>query len=109
MAVKIEKYRIDDKELQEDPHAEVRADRTVRWSLGGDEYEIDLTEANFGEMVKDLEPWKKASRRTRRARRQRRQLPGIRDWARSQGYDVKPQGRVPDKIVAEYEAALAAA
>lgn len=109
MAVKIDKYRVDDKVLQEDPQAQVRADRTVKWSLGGDEYEIDLTDANFAEMVRDLDPWKKASRRTRRSRRQRRHLPGIRDWARSQGYDVKPSGRIAESIVAEYEAAVSAA
>ena len=107
------RYRVDDLVVLKDPAAEVPADTTIRFSVNGTDYEIDLTEKNGRGFYKALKPYIEAGRRRPGNRRSRSaasrvQSAEIRQWARERGYNVKDQGRVPADIVAKYQAAVAA-
>ncbi len=88
------------------------ADETVRFSLDGTSYEIDLSAPNaarlrtaFAEFVGHAR--KSAGRAT--SKRSRRADGGksaeIRAWARQQGLDVNERGRIPADLAAKFEAA----
>jgi hypothetical protein len=91
------------------------ADGTVRFALDGTTYEIDLSTAHAQALRAALSCYVDAARRspgTRHAARSRRK-PGedgpdstqVRDWARSQGIDVKDRGRIPADLVVKFKAA----
>jgi hypothetical protein len=91
---------------------ESEASETVQFGLDGTNYEIDLSDEQAGNLREELrlfvEKGRKAPKsgpaaRTRRSRTVRRDLPEIRDYARERGYEVKDRGRVPGRIVAEYD------
>jgi hypothetical protein len=83
---------------------------TVRFGLDGQGYEIDLSALHAGELRGALAGYVARARRARPARRggrmpaSRRDLPGVREFARARGYDVKDRGAVPARIAREYEA-----
>lgn len=85
------------------------ANETVRFSLDGTEYEIDLSEAEAGRMREELGPFTARARRIRTARPRRTRapsrddLPDIREYARQRGHEIKDRGRIPGLIVAEYD------
>jgi nucleoid-associated protein Lsr2 len=86
------------------------AAETVRFSLDGTEYEIDLSPREVQEMRSDLGPYidkaRKAGRvprRTGKRKPSRSDLPEIREYARHRGYDIKERGQVPRRIIAEYD------
>lgn len=92
------------------------ADGTVRFSLDGNEYEIDLNAAHTGELRTALRTYIEHGRKiggsARRAAGGRggRRASGVdtvavRTWARENGYDIKDRGRVPADLVAKYEEA----
>ncbi len=88
------------------------AEGTVKFGLGGTEYEIDLNKKHTQQLTKALEPYiaaaRKApgSRRTARgSRASRRDQSDVRAWARAQGIAVSDRGRIPAGVLAEYEAA----
>jgi Lsr2 len=86
-----------------------KATGTVRFALDGTEYEIDLTDAQAGELRSTLGRYAEKARkirvqRDRAGRPSRDDLPNIRDWARARGHDIKDRGRVPKQIIAEYDA-----
>lgn len=89
------------------------ADQTVRFGLGGAEYEIDLSAANAAAFREQLAPFTERARKAGRApggRPQRsasaRERSGaIRAWAKGQGIAVNDRGRIPASVVAQYEAA----
>ncbi len=95
---------------------EVGAGETVLFSLDGTAYEIDLTDENAAALRETLDPYIGAARsvsapratsrpaRTQRRSGQRDYAP-IREWARSNGYEVNERGRVPQSIVDAYDAA----
>lgn len=98
--------------LQDDLDGSV-ADETVRFGLGGSEYEIDLSEKNASTFREQLAPFieharkagrKQAGRPTRTAASRRRSAE-IRTWAKSQGISVSDRGRIPADVVSRYEAA----
>jgi hypothetical protein len=111
MARKIQTLFIDDIDGGE-------AEGTVRFSLDGTEFEIDLNARHSGELRKALEMYilhgRKVGGAVRRGRGNRRGGAGsvdtarAREWARENGYDIKERGRIPANIVAEYEAARGA-
>jgi hypothetical protein len=116
MSIQQRRYRIDDLAITKDPTAEVPADKTIRFSVDGKEYEIDLSEKHAAGFWKAIRPYTEAGRPIRRGpgRRTRTTVSRVnsakvRDWAREQGYDVKPLGRVPADIVAKYEDATGTA
>jgi hypothetical protein len=91
------------------------AEGTVRFALDGTSYEIDLSTGHAQALRAALSPYVDAARPepgTRRPARSRRK-PGqdvpdstqVRDWARSQGIDVKDRGRIPAELVVKFKAA----
>ena len=89
------------------------ADETVRFGLGGTEYEIDLSTKNAAAFRQQLAPFIEHARRTGRGQRRR---PGrtvssrersadIRAWAKDQGITVSDRGRIPASVAEQYEAA----
>ena len=109
MAQKIQTLFIDDLDGSE-------AEDTVRFSLDGAEYEIDLN-AEHAQALRDaLARYVHAARRAGRGARRparggRRASAGgvdsteVREWAKAQGIDVKDRGRVPAELVVKFKAA----
>ena len=109
MAQKIQTLFIDDIDGGE-------AEGTVRFSLDGTEYEIDLSSQHNEELRSALKGYidhaRKVSGQARKAASGR---PGrkpsavdtvaVRAWARENGYDIKDRGRVPAELVAKYREA----
>jgi hypothetical protein len=91
------------------------ADETVRFGLGGMDYEIDLTKKNARAFRKQLAPYVEHARRAGRGPRRprtsssRQRSGGIRAWAKDQGIAVSERGRIPASLVAQYEAATGGA
>ena len=89
------------------------ADETVRFGLGGAEYEIDLSTKNATAFRRQFAPFIEHARRTSRGQRRR---PGrtvssrersadIRAWAKDQGITVSDRGRIAASVAEQYEAA----
>src|SRR6266513_5722130 len=86
------------------------AEETVRFAVGGTEYEIDLNKKNARTFRKQLAPYLEHARRAGRGQRRRpaRAAPGrerageIRAWASQQGIAVSGRGRIPASVVAQY-------
>ncbi len=89
------------------------ADESVRFGLGGVEYEIDLSKRTPGHFRKQLAPFIEHARKAGRGQRRRpgrtaagRERSGdIRAWAKGQGIAVSDRGRIPASVVGQYEAA----
>ena len=89
------------------------AQETLRFSLTGADYEIDLSADNAARFRSQLAPFVQharvgASAQRRRSSRpasSRRQSAAIRAWAKQQGVQLNERGRIPDLIVAQYNAA----
>jgi len=85
-----------------------RAEVTVRFGLGGTEYEIDLSAANATAFRRRLAPFVSHARPAGR-----RQLPrpassrarssDIRAWAKGQGIRLSDRGRLPAFVTSQYE------
>jgi hypothetical protein len=108
MAQKMQTLFIDDLDGSE-------AEGTVQFGLDGTDYEIDLSAKHAQALRKSLVQYVEASRKlsaSRRPGRARRQ-PGlsgtsnsqVRQWARSQGVEVKERGRIPADLVVKFKAA----
>src|SRR5262249_40803326 len=89
------------------------ADETVRFGLGGTEYEIDLSTKNANAFRRQLAPFIEHARKTGRGQRRR---PGrtassrersadIRAWAKDQGITVSDRGRISASVAEQYGAA----
>jgi hypothetical protein len=111
MAQKVQTLLIDDIDGGE-------AEGTVRFGLDGAEYEIDLSAGHAEALRKALAPYVSAARRApggagRRPGRSGRRAasagaPGptsVREWAKSQGIEVKDRGRVPAELIVKFKAA----
>lgn len=90
------------------------AQESVRFSLDGVEYEIDLDEQNASGLRKALGPYIARGRRIRgssvgqRSRAmtsQREQAQRIREWAEANGYSPSSRGRISQDILKAYEEA----
>lgn len=88
------------------------AEGTVRFGLGGTDYEIDLNKKHADQFAKAIGPFIDAARKvpsSRRAARgprvSRHDQSGVRAWAREQGIKVSDRGRIPADVLARYEAA----
>jgi hypothetical protein len=109
MAQRIQTLLIDDLDGGE-------AAGTVRFSLDGTQYEIDLSAAHSDELRKALEQYLAHARRVGgtapSAARTRRGAAvdsvKVRDWAKEQGIEVKDRGRVPADVVEQYKTATGA-
>ena len=82
------------------------AAETVRFGIGGKQYEIDLSPDQARKLRADLEPFRSRARRRSRPRGKRGApaLPEIREYARARGYETGKRERVPERIVEEYVA-----
>jgi hypothetical protein len=115
VAQKIQTLFIDDIDGSE-------AEGTIRFALDGADYEIDLNAKHADELRKALSRYVEAARRsggggnaTRRPARssgsgRRAAASGlntneVREWAKSQGFEVKDRGRVPAELVVRFKAA----
>src|SRR5216684_8163143 len=89
------------------------AEETVRFGLGGAEYEIDLSKKNAAAFRKQLAPFIDHARKAGRGQRRRpgrtassrERSGGIRAWAKQAGITVSERGRIPASVVEQYEAA----
>ncbi len=89
------------------------ADETVRFGVGGADYEIDLSRKNAATFRTGVAPFVENARRAGRGSRRRPARPSsarersgdIRAWARAQGIAISDRGRIPANVVEQYEAA----
>lgn len=93
------------------------ADETVSFALDGTAYEIDLNTANAAKLREALAPYighgRKVAAGGRRGpgRRPAASSNGgvspkeVREWARSNGFDVPERGRIPAEVKSAYDAA----
>ncbi len=89
------------------------AEETVRFGLGGTDYEIDLNKKNARAFRRQLAPFIEHARKAGRGpRRQaarsaasRDRSTAIRAWAKQQGILVSDRGRIPASVVEQYRAA----
>jgi len=89
------------------------ADETVRFGLGGTEYEIDLSTKNANAFRRQFAPFIEHARRTGRGQRRgrgravsgRERTADIRAWAKDQGITVSERGRISASVAEQYEAA----
>ncbi len=86
------------------------ANETVRFGLGGAQYEIDLNKKNARAFRKKLAPFlehaRKAGQQPRSARTasSRQRSADIRAWAKATGLLVSDRGRIPASVVDQYVA-----
>jgi hypothetical protein len=89
------------------------ADETVRFGLGGTDYEIDLSTKNANAFRRQLAPFIEHARRAGRGQRRRsgrtvsnrERSADIRAWAKDQGITVSDRGRISASVAEQYEAA----
>ena len=100
------------------------AGETVRFSLDGTAYEIDLTDENAAAFRDELAPYVAAARSVSAragasgrgstgsgggARRQKRagqrEYAPVREWAAQNGYTLSDRGRIPAPVLEAYDAA----
>ena len=106
MAQKVNIILVDDLDGSE-------ADETVSFALDGTSYEIDLNEKNAAKLRDALSGYigharKVSTTRKRRSSSSTSSGPSareLRDWARSNGYEVSDRGRVPAEVREAFEAA----
>jgi Lsr2 len=89
------------------------ADETVRFGIGGVQYEIDLNKKNARAFRRQLAPFVEHARkaglgqRRSRAASTHRRSSDIRAWAKTQGITVSDRGRIPASVVEQYQTATA--
>jgi len=89
------------------------ADETVTFALDGVTYEIDLSTANAAALRESLARWTGLARRTGGRQRQGKRPAGrsgsssstVREWGRSNGFQVNERGRISAELRAAYDAA----
>lgn len=94
------------------------ADERLTFSYDGQSYEIDLSKDNAQEFRAMMEAYAKAGRKLSDGRSSRqRSAPeakkpfdevdqrAVRAWARSNGVEVSPRGRIPARVLEQYRAA----
>lgn len=105
MATKITTHLIDDLDGS-------NAESTVTFGLDGATYEIDLSKKNAKRLRDALTEFVDAGRKVSKGSGRRTAKKGsgtnsaeVREWARSNGYEVPDRGRVPREITEAFEAA----
>jgi hypothetical protein len=88
------------------------ADRTISFSIDGDQYAIDVSKANADKFEAAVAPYVKAARKTASGRpttgRGRRggasagDTKDAREWLRSNGHEVSDRGRIPAPLLELY-------
>jgi hypothetical protein len=89
------------------------ATETIRFSVGSENYEIDLNENHARKFRDDIGYFVSYARAVHangigrprpRTARARRRNEDIRAWARKQGHVVGERGRIPVDVIAHYDA-----
>ena len=88
------------------------ASETVRFGLGGAQYEIDLNKKNARAFRKKLAPFVEHARKAGPGQRRgpartessRQRSADVRAWAKAAGLPVSDRGRIPASVVDQYEA-----
>lgn len=87
---------------------------TVRFSIDGANYEIDLSAENTAKLAEALKKYTDAGRRVRGGsnapatvakKSDPQRLKAIREWAGENGYEVSSRGRIPSEVIDAYDAA----
>lgn len=90
---------------------------TVRFSVDGTSYEVDLAEKNIDGLKKALAPFVEVARKSggrsssssssssSAKKSDPKQLQAVREWANANGHKVSDRGRIPASVVEAYEAA----
>jgi nucleoid-associated protein Lsr2 len=88
------------------------ANETLRFGIGGSEFEIDLSSNNAARFRAQLAPFIEQARiaearplRPVRTLASRQRSRDIRSWAKEHGIPVNERGRIPVSVAAQYEAA----
>src|SRR5205809_6015122 len=89
------------------------AAETVRFEIGGSEYEIDLNKKNARTFRRQLAPFIEHARKAGRGQRRRsvrtassrHRSSDTRAWAKDKGIPVSDRGRIPASVVEQYDAA----
>lgn len=85
---------------------------TVEFALDNTSYEIDLAHTNADKLRGAMDKYIAAARRTSSGKRGRRSLTrsattpdpkAVRAWAKAQGIEMSPRGRVPADVVKEFQ------
>lgn len=92
------------------------AEQTVRFGIGGAEYEIDLSAANADAFRRQISPFldhartvsPRHRRRPTRTAASRERSARIRGWAKSQGMGLSDRGRIPASVIEQYDVATGA-
>ncbi|EME65520.1 MULTISPECIES: histone-like nucleoid-structuring protein Lsr2 [Rhodococcus] len=96
--------------------------QTFEFTVDGVTYELDLRPANADAFRKDLTHWITIAQRQKRDATRRppvtgtrkrhktvagtkEQLAAIRAWAKTHGYQVSDRGRIPQRVIDQFEAA----
>ena len=93
------------------------ADETLRFGIGGLEYEIDLSKKNASRFRRQIAPYIEHARKAGRGQRRRparttsgRERSGdIRAWAKDHCIVVSERGRIPASVVQQYQGATTGA
>lgn len=91
----------------------VEATDTVTFCYDGQTYAFELCKAHLEQFRSVMDGWVAAARRTEDGARPSLASAGalasdsgaIRDWARSEGYEVSERGRIATEVRAAYDAA----
>ena len=89
------------------------ATETLQFSIGGTQYEIDLSKINARAFRRQVAPFIEHARRAGRGQRRqpgrtqssRRHSSDVRAWGKDQGITVSARGRIPASVAEQYEAA----
>ncbi len=101
--------------LVDDLDGETLADTTVSFGIDGKSYEIDLSDKNAAELRDALSKYLSAGRKSGSPSKGRGAVrhtttdsidpAAVRAWAKSQGIDVSPRGRIKSDVVEQFKAA----
>ncbi|PJE96908.1 hypothetical protein CUT44_15235 [Streptomyces carminius] len=87
------------------------ASETVTFGLDGKSYEIDLNRENAKKLRMSLAPYVRAGRKRSRSGGTYHHTSvapdpaAVRAWARSNGFEVPPRGRIPKKVYDAFDEA----
>ena len=90
--------------------------QTVQFGFDGQDYEIEISQAHLDQLTEALAPFIEHGRKIRRAKVGRTIQPrdtpsakagatAVRQWAATEGLEVKPRGRIPGEVLAAYDKA----
>ncbi|GAB2452830.1 histone-like nucleoid-structuring protein Lsr2 [Nocardia tengchongensis] len=98
--------------LIDDIDGNSEAVETISFALDGVVYELDLSAPNATDLRSAFEEWStharevtrapRAKKNKHQARSEREQNAAIRQWARDNGFDIAPRGRIHSEVATAY-------